>query len=239
LKEIIGNKYRIESKLTTLLNSDLFKAFDLEDCEFVILEKYQNMDNDNFKRIIETIKKINTYESENRIRLTLKLIDSVEFHGQFYCIYENCKVEKFENADKISVLVNSILKIHEINIVHGRLVPVNIIICDGIPLIMGFGLANVVKIYTLTSFNRSFLPPELIKGNICSKESDYFLIGAIAYYLYTKKQLLTEAMINQIMRGGSPSLNYGDLTNSNEYDLVVNATKLDINTRTLKYEYCK
>ena len=234
---IIDNKYRIESQLTTLLNSDLFKAFDVESCEFVILERYQNMNESVFEQIIETIKKINSYEFENGIKLTLKFLNNIKFQNQFYCIYEYCKVEKFETADKICVLAKNIQKIHELNLVHGRLVPQNIIICNNIPLIMGFGLIEVAKIYTLTSFNRSFLPPELIQGKSCSKESDYFSIGAIAYYLYTKKELLTETIINQIQNNIEFSIDYDGLeNNSNEYNFVALATKTDINTRILKYE---
>ena len=237
---IIDNKYRIESKLTSLLNSDLFKAFDLENYEFVILEKYQNISKNDFERIITIIKNINLHESESGVKLTLKLIDSVECkkQNQFYCIYQYCSIESLnETNGNIGILANNIQKLHEINVVHGRLIPENIIICDGIPLIMGFGLIEALKIYMLTQRNLSFLPPELISGEDCHKKSDYFSIGAIVYYLYTGKELLTEMIIDQIKSNNSFLLNYDNLTNNNiVYNFVVNATKPEMNTRILKYE---
>ena len=79
--------------------------------------------------------------------------------------------------------------LHENNLVHGRLFPINIIFTNDEPIIIGLGITNLFLIKDIPYPEKSFLAPEVISGNAPSIESDFFSIAGILYYLLSKSEL--------------------------------------------------
>lgn len=157
--------------------------------------------------------KDNRFEREMNIYDQFKLLDGIpkiisidEYNGEAVVFEEfiegqtltDCAANYFGNGESIRVLLNNIFQIMkpiwEAEYVHRDIKPDNVIIRpDGRPVLIDFGIARDLGATTITQSGMQpkswpFASPEQYEGkkDEISYKSDFFSLGAIAYYLHHK-----------------------------------------------------
>ncbi|BAF69307.1 protein kinase domain-containing protein [Nitratiruptor sp. SB155-2] len=166
--------------------------------------------------LVKNIKQLTLEHPQHLVRL----IDYGETEGNFYEIYEYCKLgsiaellQKDEYKKRFSQKetffdflqqVNEALKVlHSHNIYHRDLKPSNILLRDWFEVVLcDFGIAKSIEESTVFTKNfkgtYKYSAPETF-SNEYNKKSDYWSLGMILYLLYFGKEPFEEEDLNRIL----------------------------------------
>lgn len=99
-------------------------------------------------------------------------------------------------------------KAHQANIIHRALKPENVLIKNGIPKLMNFDLSFQIEDNRITVIpdassikDDGYVAPEVLKSEDIDESTDFFSLGAIAYYLLTGEKPF-RATREYMARGG-------------------------------------
>ncbi|MEV4107044.1 serine/threonine-protein kinase [Nonomuraea sp. NPDC049695] len=92
-----------------------------------------------------------------------------------------------------SGLADALLAMHEAGVVHRDLKPANVMIAEGAPVVIDFGIASAFDSLSVTASGAvvgtpGYLAPEVLEGKSAGPEADVFSFGATLAYAATGRQ---------------------------------------------------
>ncbi|MFI6739791.1 serine/threonine-protein kinase [Nonomuraea sp. NPDC050451] len=92
-----------------------------------------------------------------------------------------------------SGLADALLAMHESGVVHRDLKPANVMMADGEPVVIDFGIASALDSLSVTASGAvvgtpGYLAPEVLEGKSAGMEADVFSFGATLAYAATGRQ---------------------------------------------------
>ncbi|GAA3678675.1 hypothetical protein GCM10022224_048560 [Nonomuraea antimicrobica] len=92
-----------------------------------------------------------------------------------------------------SGLADALLAMHESGVVHRDLKPANVMMTEGAPVVIDFGIASALDSLSVTASGAvvgtpGYLAPEVLEGRAAGMEADVFSFGATLAYAATGRQ---------------------------------------------------
>ncbi|MFI7639581.1 serine/threonine-protein kinase [Nonomuraea sp. NPDC049400] len=92
-----------------------------------------------------------------------------------------------------SGLADALLAMHEAGVVHRDLKPANVMMAEGEPVVIDFGIASALDSLSVTASGAvvgtpGYLAPEVLEGKSAGMEADVFSLGATLAYAATGRQ---------------------------------------------------
>jgi serine/threonine protein kinase len=92
-----------------------------------------------------------------------------------------------------SGLADALLAMHEAGVVHRDLKPANVMMTEGEPVVIDFGIASALDSLSVTASGAvvgtpGYLAPEVLEGRAVGVEADVFALGATLAYAATGRQ---------------------------------------------------
>ncbi|TMS00683.1 serine/threonine-protein kinase [Nonomuraea basaltis] len=90
-------------------------------------------------------------------------------------------------------LADALLAMHEAGVVHRDLKPANVMMAEGRPVVIDFGIASALDSLSVTASGAvvgtpGYLAPEVLEGRPAGREADVFSFGATLAYAATGRQ---------------------------------------------------
>ncbi|MGN9785670.1 serine/threonine-protein kinase [Nonomuraea sp. ZG12] len=90
-------------------------------------------------------------------------------------------------------LADALLAVHEAGVVHRDLKPANVMMTEGDPVVIDFGIASALDSLSVTASGAvvgtpGYLAPEVLEGGAAGPEADVFSFGATLAYAATGRQ---------------------------------------------------
>ncbi|MEV0594030.1 serine/threonine-protein kinase [Nonomuraea cavernae] len=90
-------------------------------------------------------------------------------------------------------LADALLAVHEAGVVHRDLKPANVMMTEGEPVVIDFGIASALDSLSVTASGAvvgtpGYLAPEVLEGRAAGAEADVFSFGATLAYAATGRQ---------------------------------------------------
>ncbi|WP_188191570.1 serine/threonine-protein kinase [Nonomuraea sp. SYSU D8015] len=90
-------------------------------------------------------------------------------------------------------LADALLAMHEAGVIHRDLKPANVILAEGDPVVIDFGIASALDSLSVTASGAvvgtpGYLAPEVLEGRSAGVEADVFSFGATLAYAATGRQ---------------------------------------------------
>ncbi|QFY12453.1 protein kinase [Nonomuraea phyllanthi] len=90
-------------------------------------------------------------------------------------------------------LADALLAMHEAGVVHRDLKPANVMMAEGEPVVIDFGIASALDSLSVTASGAvvgtpGYLAPEVLEGKAAGTEADVFAFGATLAYATTGRQ---------------------------------------------------
>ncbi|MGI5287321.1 serine/threonine-protein kinase [Nonomuraea polychroma] len=93
----------------------------------------------------------------------------------------------------VSGLADALLAMHEAGVIHRDLKPANVMMAEGDPVVIDFGIASALDSLSVTASGAvvgtpGYLAPEVLEGKQAGMEADVFSFGATLAYAATGRQ---------------------------------------------------
>lgn len=192
LSLVINQRYRIGRRCFVPSLGEAFDAYDLKEfCSVTvwILPKCR-------KSLADIFFDENSKASNASPRHTPQILDQGidDQSSRLFIVFEYIEVqtleEVLENEKELSPdralnifvhLLEALRILHNANVVHGRLNPMNLLVARDSEKVIGFGLTYLQKASDLPTKLLPFLSPEQLQGEDKAIASDLYSAGAILY----------------------------------------------------------